>query len=324
VTRAARLLPLVQAAVTISLLAWVFRAPATREHFATVLRAMQPGWFALAIAVAGLCILASIVRWRLVLTSVGLRIPFRRLSSIALIGAFFDLFIFGATGGDAVKALYVAREARDRKIRAILSVVFDHLTGIAALGVAAALFAFPEWRRLSPTPASSAIFGFLALYLAALAAAVVFVLMVAWRPAPRMLRDRPFFKNHGEEVHRTFRDFVSHWRCSGGAVAMSFVIWILHFTVFWCSARAIGSMADARALLAATPAVEACATLPVSIAGLGVRETAFTSLLGAISGVPAGEAAMISLGGFAAMLVWSLVGGVVFIFTRGSRSQSLD
>ena len=49
-------------------------------------------------------------RWRMLLEPVALSVPYRRMVSFYFIGMFFNLFLPTIVGGDAVKALLLARE----------------------------------------------------------------------------------------------------------------------------------------------------------------------------------------------------------------------
>ncbi|MDD5198453.1 MAG: lysylphosphatidylglycerol synthase transmembrane domain-containing protein [Terrimicrobiaceae bacterium] len=312
-------LKLLQAAISAALLTWIFHTPETRAGIAALLAAADPRWLGLAVVIAGATVAVSITRWHCVLHVLGIPIPFRRAAAIWLIGYFFDLFILGATGGDLMKALLVIREAPQRKITAALSILIDHFTGIFALALAAALFTLSRADTLLAHPATAAIFWLLIAYLALCLSAVPLIIVVGLVPPPAWVRRRDFFRRHGGEVHQAFRAMLTGWRGMLKAAGLSFAAWSGQFTIFYCSARAIGAAVSARDLLAATPISEALVTVPISIAGLGVREQSFQFLLGALGGVPLATAVLVSLGGFTASLVWNLCGGVVFAFYRQRR-----
>src|SRR5579862_4157513 len=100
-----------------------------------VVRKISPLWFAGAIICAGLPTVLGIYRWRWILHVQGLDVKFSRLFSITFIGTFFNAFMLGSTGGDVVKAWYVAHETHHKKAEAIATVVVDRLIGLLALFV---------------------------------------------------------------------------------------------------------------------------------------------------------------------------------------------
>lgn len=313
------LVPILQVAVSAGLLTWLLANPATRAQLATLLHAADPRWLGAAVLVSGATIAVSIARWHCVLRALGIHLSPPRVGAIWLIGFFFDLFILGATGGDVMKALLVMREEPHRKITAALSIILDHLTGIFALAATATFFTLSRAGALLAIPAAATVLWFLVAYLALCLAAVPLVIAVGFLPPPDWIRRRPFFQRHGNEIHDSFRTMLRGWRGMLAAVGLSFVAWTGQFAVFWCAARAIAAPIKLADLLAATPVSETLVTLPVSVAGLGVREQSFQLLLGALGGVPIASAILISLGAFAAALVWNLAGGVIFAFYRPRR-----
>ena len=72
---------------------------------------------------------------------------------------------------------------------------------------------------------------------------------------------------------------------------------------------------DAPAFMLLVPAVLTAQMIPITPGGLGVRESAAVTLLPA-AGLAPHEAILVSLASFAASLVWSAVGGVVFVLLK--------
>lgn len=310
----ARLLSFLQAAISAGLLAWIFWDPRVRADAAVLVSAADWRWLAVGVAVAGVGFGAGILRWILVLRLLDVAVPARRAAVIQAIGGFFDLFLLGAAGGDSMKVLLVVREVSGTVVRAIQAVIFDHLAGVFALAAAVVLFTLPHVEILQSHFDASAIVGFLLLYLAACAGAVVLTAVIAVFPPPAWVRRRPFFQKHGHEVHLGCRRIFTHPHLSLGAVGCSFVSWASHMGAFFCGAMAVGANPTSRGLLAVIPASEALSTLPVTISGLGLREKSFAVLLRALEGIPAGTAVLISLAGFACIAAWSLPGAFLFGF----------
>ena len=73
------------------------------------------------------------------------------------------------------------------------------------------------------------------------------------------------------------------------------------------------------------PVVNTISALPISLAGIGVREKLFSSMLHSLYGTPEDLGVLISITGFAIIVVWGLLGGVVSLLYRsGAGSASLD
>ena len=68
------------------------------------------------------------------------------------------------------------------------------------------------------------------------------------------------------------------------------------------------------------PIVNTISAIPISLSGIGVREQLFETLLNTLYGTPKSLAVLISLCGFFLSVLWSLLGGVVYLFYRPSTA----
>ncbi len=74
------------------------------------------------------------VRWYLLLRCQGFDVRFWRVFHLTLVGIFFNCVGVGYTGGDLVKAYYVARDQpRGRRAEAVYTVGFDRFVGLFGL-----------------------------------------------------------------------------------------------------------------------------------------------------------------------------------------------
>src|SRR6266567_8917766 len=127
------LITLLQLAVTIALLIWVFHDPHQRAQMAIALRAADYRWVGAAIFAYIVVEIAAAVRWQILLRVQNIRLNLPRLSGLFLIGMFYNQFLPGGTGGDIIKSYLLLKETPDRKAGALLAVVFDRLIGLVAL-----------------------------------------------------------------------------------------------------------------------------------------------------------------------------------------------
>src|ERR1039458_3566421 len=98
---------------------------------------IDPLWFTASVLAAVMPAILGIIRWRWILHVQGLDVKFFRLFSISFIGMFFNAFMLGSTGGDVIKAWYVAHETHHKKAEAVATVIVDRLIGLLALFVIA-------------------------------------------------------------------------------------------------------------------------------------------------------------------------------------------
>lgn len=97
-----------------------------------------------AILIMPLSYVLTSVRWHLLLDSLGIRLTFFRSLVLNLVGAFYNAFMPGTTGGDLVKAYYAAKQT-DLRTRAVLSVVIDRIIGLMALILVGGAMAAYQW-----------------------------------------------------------------------------------------------------------------------------------------------------------------------------------
>jgi uncharacterized membrane protein YbhN (UPF0104 family) len=85
----------------------------------------------------------------------------------------------------------------------------------------------------------------------------------------------------------------------------------------WALARGLGLSIDAVALMLVVPVIICISALPITPSGLGVRENLYVWMLAVPEiNVPATQALSLSLLAYAGFLVWSILGGVVYILFR--------
>jgi glycosyltransferase 2 family protein len=85
----------------------------------------------------------NVLRWSMLVGVQGIRVRLSRLWSITFISFFFGMFLPGSVGSDALKLYYIARERKDARTSAVLSVFGDRvigLLGLLILGLAFCLF----------------------------------------------------------------------------------------------------------------------------------------------------------------------------------------
>ena len=73
------------------------------------------------------------MRWWWLLRANRLKVGVFEIQRLAWIGLFFSNVIPGTTGGDVVKAIYIAKRCSTDKVRALVSVVVDRIIGLLSL-----------------------------------------------------------------------------------------------------------------------------------------------------------------------------------------------
>lgn len=129
-------------------------------RIAEALASMDRRQWALGLGVVFAANVLSMVRWHFLMRSVGLTSTPWLAIRLGFIGVFFNNVVPGLTGGDLVKAVYVARENPAQRSGAAISVIVDRIIGIVALALIAAVVIPFDLERYGK--AAVGIYGFLA------------------------------------------------------------------------------------------------------------------------------------------------------------------
>ncbi|HEY5812727.1 MAG TPA: lysylphosphatidylglycerol synthase transmembrane domain-containing protein [Terrimicrobiaceae bacterium] len=298
---------LFQSAVSVALLVWIFWREDFRNQTWQVLSSANLGWLAAGFLVAGAGNLLGVVRWGIFLRVLGIRLAPWDVFRLSFVGLFFNTFLVGAVGGDAVKVVWLAAMGQ-RKTAALLSVLMDRMSGFGALIICS--FAFMslrlDWLTQSPVVAGliKGVFAYLFLVLALMA---VSFLLSAKGLTGRLPKRFPF-REMILEFTEAYLQFVIAWRQTLLASLLSIGMLLAYFFTFYFSAHAFKLFVPLGEFFALMPAVDIISALPISLGGFGVREHLFVTLLGDLWAVPATQAVSISLGGALLSMLWGLLG----------------
>lgn len=305
-----------QSVVTIAFLVWIFSQEQVRRDTIAVLSTARIEWIALGLAVAGMENFLGAVRWRIFLRMLGVRIGFWRTVRLHFLGLFFNSFMIGSVGGDAVKIGVLVAQGQ-RKSAALLSVVMDRTSGLAALLLAVALFVLPQLDWLGQSAAVSGLLLFAGVYLAGVVGMLGISFVVTLAGVSRRIPQRAPFRAGLLRLCDSYAMFFSKWRQSLLAAGISLAMLAGYFLVFACAMQAYGVSIPLHRIFAFMPLVDILAALPVSLGGLGVREKVLQVVLGDLAGVPAATAVWISVTGYLTALFWGLAGLLSLPFYRG-------
>lgn len=253
-------------------------------------------------------------KWQQLLAADRIHLSHRAAFTSYMVGTFFSVFLPTAIGGDAIRAVDVARHT-GRRTATATSVVADRVLGFAAIGVVG-LVAF-ALGAASALDARQRMLG-AGLYLAVLAAAGFAFTdwlgrVAAWLGAARGARLR--------RVLLGISASVAAYRRSGKLLRWAFVSIVAQLIVIvaiWWIARALAIGASLSYFFAIVPLVSLVESLPVSIFGIGTRDVSYVYLLGLV-GVSQEQALSVSLLYVVLSLGYALIGGVMFALRRPLR-----
>ena len=290
------------------------------------LRLIHPVPFAFSLVLFWCTVALGVARWRMVLKVQGLDLPMSRAMNISYVAQFFNSFLLGSTGGDLIKAYYAARETHHLKTEAVTTVFVDRMIGLWAMLLFAGLMTLPN---LGLILHHQLLAGVVVFVLCMLVAATVGLYLAFWGGvSKRWPRARVWLRRlpKGELLERSLdscRQFGRHKMFLLKAVAISLAVNMVAVLQVVVVAYGLGMDLRTMDLCLIVPVVICISALPITPAGLGVRETLFVRLLAApMIGASATAALSLSLVTYSASLFWSLVGGGVYLGIK--KKQHLE
>ncbi|MFO8011858.1 MAG: lysylphosphatidylglycerol synthase transmembrane domain-containing protein [Phycisphaerae bacterium] len=283
--------------------------PVLAEGILSIARRLTGRWWWAAAALGAMMLQSPLgaVRWRLLLAVQGIHITFTESLRLTYIGWFFNNWLPGATGGDFVKAYYIAAQTH-RKAEAVTVVFLDRFLGLVSVCIvgAVALTASLSDPRVRIAQVVMGTF---------MAGVILGTVVFYSRRVRTLLRvDRliarlPLAKTVAK-VDRALFVYRYHKRKVARAVLYSWGTQVGSILAMWWVAVGLGSRADWDHYFLNMPVVWiGWALVPVP-GGFGVAESLMQHLFGpAVLGgtagpLPVGEAATLAL---AMMLAFRLV-----------------
>ncbi len=268
---------------------------------------------AFALVIAGTFI--STARWGLLLSSVNLRINYFRLLAIYYIGSFFNVYLPSTVGGDVIR-IALAHKSTGRLLRSGSSVLAERALGLTALWTIASVAFLLNIPLLWPTPALRGILlcvtagtavslfaiGFPQRMHAILSATLTF--LPVWR--------LPFLEKGMRKLLIVLADIASRRSTLWLSFGVSIVFQLLSVVVKIIVCEALHIDIDPYVLFVISPIINTVVMVPVSIAGIGLREWSSVVLFG-MAGIQPEQAVAISLATFGLILGNALVGGGVYL-----------
>lgn len=310
------LLLLLKAAVSILLLYLSLRS-VNLAALGERLSRIEAQWVVAALILMAAQVVLMAVRWRTIAVQCGADLPLTLALRISFIASFFNQVLPSTVGGDAARVWMLARRGGGWA-KATYSVLIDRIAGVFVLALLV-IGSLPWTLTLVHDPIART---FLLLISAgAIAGAVVLmsVGVLRWHWLNQWLVTR-----HLVEISR------AAWRlCRSGqallsVTAASFTIHLVTISAAWCLVQSIDASASFAYLLFLIPPVLLITTIPVSIAGWGLREGSMIVAFG-YAGLAPGDGLIVSVLIGLVMFAIGAVGGIVWIIGGlfGDKSMSV-
>jgi uncharacterized protein (TIRG00374 family) len=216
-------------------------------------------------------VLVRAYRWGVLIWSLGVRVPWRRLVALYFVGSFYNLVLPTGFGGDAVKMLELSRDSKPSS--AISSVLVDRFSGLLVLFLLAALALVGSYQLVTPLVRLIIV----AVALIALVAIGLLVQRTWLAGCGRRLRLHRLLDRFGilRELYASLHLYSP--RALAQALAASLLFNLMHISANILLAAAVGIHLPVWYFVLFVPLIAFTAMLP-SVGGLGLREGAYVLL----------------------------------------------
>ncbi len=276
----------------------------------------HPAWIAAALALTFFALLVGAIRWHVILRVMGLPASFGRTFRGFFIGQFFNAFLFGACGGDLARAIFAAHDHPEKRAEAVTSVILDRAIGLIITLLFGCGLLLPRIRAFAGHGETRFPLVLMALFLlATLAFLALFFTLNLFERIPWLER----WQRHGRTgpLFRRAYDALYLFRQNTRRLLVPALLSMANLLLLAAATAALARALDTPIafpdLLAVFPVITVLAAIPLTPGSLGVREGLYIQLLHPW-GVAPGPALLLSLLGYLAATLWSLFGGLLFLF----------
>lgn len=265
--------------------------------------------FSLILVVYILCF----IRWRLLLKSIGIHPPWKRLLISYFGGIFFNLFLPSTIGGDLVRVMDLTNHLKRTKEIAA-SVLIDRLIGFTALGLIALLAVISGYRYVEGLGILRLIlilFIFLFSMITVLFTKNIFAKIKMFIPTQRL-------KSKAENLHAEIFYFRKRPQVLLKALGISFLTHFSFIISFYFIFLALQLKLNIIYIFIFLPIISVVAMIPISIGGLGLRDAGSVFFFAKV-GIAKDAAVAASLLNFSFIAAIGVLCGVIYVIALYNR-----
>ena len=267
-----------------------------------------------------LSVVLLVVRWRAILETFDIYTKLAPLMQITFIGFFFNLFLPSGIGGDFFRAYYLAKRENRSMSTTVTTTVLERSAGLCALLVIGTFFAALQGIKFEGFPLLNV---FLVVIVAYIVGNVILFHPWTHRKITALLKRRNMerLETKMELVYRGLNSLRRNKQVILSSFSLSLVIHFFAAVIVWVAALSIAIDAPFGVFLVFVPLINLSIMIPLTINGLGLRETLFYLLFSQI-GLPVETAVSLSLVTLLAYILASMPGGIVYSLYK--RKEHLD
>jgi len=295
--------------VSLALLAFLF-SRTDLQAIRALFRSLRLPLLLSSVALYLLAQLVSTLRWRCLLQAEQINLSTWRLILLYLEGMFFNLMLPTVIGGDIVRGYQIFRLTQQKE-SSLASILVERLSGYVALIMIACIALILGYSYLHDpvtiwlTVASAA--GLIGIIAGLLNDRLQ---MLFFRLLNRTRLGR--FNETLQRFYGALQRYWKHRRALLQAVGLSLILQSLVIMIFYLISRSLNLSVPLRYFFLFVPLISVVSMLPISVAGLGVREGSSVYFFAKV-GLDSAGAISLSLLWFAVTACCSGLGGIVFL-----------
>ena len=303
--------------LSITLLILLFRL-IDSQGFMQLFTRMSPSLFIVGAVLYLLAVILSAFRWQLVLRADGVRVRFRHLTEINLVGMLFTNFLPTAVGGDVARMYEFSRQS-GQNTQAVSTVLLDRMFGLISLVVMAVIALAAGYRyageRAVLVVVVAVVIGFVIFWV--LFFNKGFVRKFIWVfKLPILSR----FELHARALYNSMFGLKHQRGLVISAIIVSLLLQGTEVISAVFIARSLNIEISTVYFFIFLPMIWLVTMIPLSLNGLGIREGAFTFFFGQVGVLPA-EAVALSLLIYSCRLFVGVLGGIIFFLRTFNASR---
>jgi uncharacterized protein (TIRG00374 family) len=307
--------------ISIGLISWLLSRADLSQIWQTI-QSANMGLLILAFAMFYIAYFITSKRWQLLLAALDVPARLTTLVQSFAIAIFFNNFLPSTIGGDAFR-IYDSYRLGAGKARAVAVIFIDRIIGLSALLILAFVASLIAGEVAAQIP-------LLRLFLVAAVAGIAILAWIVFGNGGKALLaltkgDNPVFKiahRIMDKLYSGFHLFQGRSDVMFKAIGLSLLLQtnvVIHCLII---VAALHIEVPTIALFIIIPLSYLIMTAPISINGIGLRESVFVFFFG-LYGVSQEQALAFAFVSFGMILAQGVVGGIVFMLRR-SESASVQ
>lgn len=283
------------------------------------LQSISLGWILLALAIFTGSNILGAFQWFLLLKSKDIHLKFSHVLSYYFVGLFFNNFLIGYIGGDAFRIFDISKRTGDSS-SAVSTVFFDRFMGFVML-TTLALITGVIWHGV---------------FKSSTVLMIVIIIFIVWvlsflflfndflaHQLGKIIRFIFPGKTNGKiyDIYKNINSFKHNKKMLFSVVFVSLIIQSIRVFVHYLAALSLGLHGQVKYFFLFIPVIALLASLPISIGGIGVRESSGLALFSRVTSFQPELIVVMEFLAYLIGLVAALPGGIIFMIRKEQFHQ---